>query len=118
MSRTDRLKKEYSNPLHGQRDGKYFGSASDKQNLAEFSARATANSQLAPRAKGPVHGGPPGTHGMDAPKLPSTGEVKLRSTAAKPKIAHRLDRLMAGTDPGDKNTAGGSSYMRGIRREA
>jgi hypothetical protein len=112
MSRIQRLK-EYSDPMRGP-----HGAASDKGNLDYWSARATANSQIAPRAKGPVLGGPQGTFGKDPPKLPSTGgKVAMRDTAAKPKISHRLDRLFAGTEPSDKNNVG-SSYMKSVRREA
>jgi hypothetical protein len=110
MSRQSRLD-ELKDPQHGPQ-----GSASWKPNLDYFSERASANSKLAPRASGPVLGGPQGTHGKDAPKLPSTGgKVALRDTAAKPKVAHRLDRLFAGTDPADKNNVG-SSFMKSVRR--
>jgi hypothetical protein len=116
MSRIDRLK-EYANPMHGQRNGRFFGSASDKENLAEWSARASANSDGADhRAKGPVHGGPPGTHGEDQPSLPST-KVTTRDTAMRPFESRKIDKLMKGEDAGDKNNVG-SSFMKSVRREA
>jgi hypothetical protein len=114
MSRLDRLK-EYANPMHGQRNGRFFGSASDKENLAEWSERASANSQIAPRATGPVHGGPPGTAGQDAPKLPSTKQ-NVRDSSMKPKVSRNVDAAMKGKD--DLNHVGGSDYLKSIRREA
>jgi hypothetical protein len=89
------------------------GSASSKDNLAEWSARATANSPIPPRATGPVHGGPPGTHGEDAPSLPST-KVTVRATSMAPKVSRKVDKLMEAR--GDLNHAGDSDYLRGIRR--
>jgi hypothetical protein len=101
MSRISRLR-EYSNPANGQP-----GPGRDPKNIEYWSARASENSQIAPRASdGPM-------------KLPSTGKsMAARPTDMRPKIAHKIDRLMAGTDPDDKNMVGDSSYMRGVRREA
>jgi hypothetical protein len=73
------------------------------KNLPGWSKRASDNSEIAPRAKGGK---------MD---LPSTGKaMHLRSTASKPK-GH-------GVDPYDRARSDlnsyGSSFMKGIRREA
>lgn len=108
MSRLDRLK-EYANPQRGR-----HGAASDKSNFDFWINRATENSQIAPRAKGPVHGGPPGTYGEDAPALPST-KVTGRATAMRPKVSRSVDALMRGRD--DLNHVGGSDYMKSVRRD-
>jgi hypothetical protein len=107
MSRLDRLKKLQDPQSDPQ------GSASWKPNLDFWSERASENSKLAPRAKGPVHGGPPGTHGEDPPSLPST-KVTTRDTAMKPKVSRKVDAAMAGKD--DLNHVGGS-YMPTVRRK-
>jgi hypothetical protein len=102
MSRIKNLR-DWANPKTYQP-----GPGRDLRNLDYWSARASENSW---------HGGDRASNGPM--KLPSAGgQVATRPTDAKPKIAHKIDRLMAGTDPSDKNTAGGSAYMRGIRREA
>jgi hypothetical protein len=93
MSRLSRLK-EYANPMHGP-----HGSASDKGNIAEWIERATENSKIAPRAKG------------GEMKLPST-KVAMRDTSMKPKIAHKVDRLMVDKD---LNHVGGT-FMPKVRR--
>ena len=94
MSRIDRLK-EYANPMHGP-----HGAGSDKGNLDYWSERASANSKIAPRAKG------------GEMKLPST-KVAMRDTSMKPKITHKIDRLMSGKD--DLNHVGGT-FMPKVRR--
>jgi len=99
MSRLERLR-EYANPMKGP-----HGAASAQENIDHWSARATENSKLAPRAKGGK---------MD---LPSTGKrMNLRSTEMKPKASRNADaraKAMA-----DTNIVGDSSYMRGVRRDA
>ena len=99
MSRLERLR-EYANPGRGP-----HGAASSEENLADWSARATANSQLAPRAA------------SGAMKLPSTGKgMNLRSTEMRPKASRNADaraRAMA-----DTNVVGDSDYLRGVRRNA
>jgi hypothetical protein len=97
MSRIERLK-EYSRPLDGP-----HGQSSHKGNIDYWSERASANSQIAPRAKdGPM-------------KLPST-KVNVRDSSMKPKVSRNVDRLMAGKD--DLNHAGDSSYLANVRRKA
>ena len=99
MSRLERLK-EYADPMRGP-----HGAASAQESLDDWSARATANSKLAPRAKGGK---------MD---LPSTGKrMNLRDTEMRPKASRNADaraKAMA-----DTNIVGDSGYMRGVRREA
>jgi hypothetical protein len=110
MSRLSRLK-EYANPMKGP-----HGAASSPENLAYWSERASANSQIPPRAKGPVLGGPQGTYGKDPPSLPSTGKsMAVRPTEAKPREPRKVNARMAGKD--DLNHEG-SDYFKSIRREA
>lgn len=95
MSRIDRLKEYAGKPKGLQGEGR------SEKNLKGWSARATENSEIAPRASdGPM-------------ELPST-TVKARDTAMKPKEQRKVDSAMAGR--GDLNHVGGS-YMRGIRRD-
>jgi hypothetical protein len=104
MSRLERLK-EYANPRSREN---WCGESSDPAYLKRWSDRAEANSKVAPRARG------------GKMKLPdNAGEVSLHDTASK---------ITAGAESGvgrlqkaakaDTNTDGGSSYMRGIRRNA
>jgi hypothetical protein len=95
MSRISRLK-EYADPMRGP-----HGAGSSEENIRYWQDRATANSQIAPRAKG------------GEMKLPNT-KVTVRDTGMKPKVSRNVDRLMAGKD--DPNMVGDSSYMRGVRR--
>jgi hypothetical protein len=94
MSFQERLKR-YSRPQDWA-DGR----SSNKKNLDGFSARASRNSQLAERAK-------------DGKSLPSTGDIKLHSTSAKPKGFSGDPYARAKSD---LNSNGGSSFMRGVRR--
>jgi hypothetical protein len=111
MSRLDRLK-EYSKPMTS--GDAPHGAASSKENLADWSARASENSKdRTTRAKGPILGGPQGTHGEDPPMLPST-KVTVRDTAMKPKVSRKIDSAMAGK--GDLNHVGGS-YLPNVRRD-
>ena len=98
MSRIDRLK-EYADPMKGP-----HGAASSKENLDEWSARATANSEIAPRAS-------------DKPmKLPNSGKaMATRDTAAKPFASRKVDQAMGGK--GDLNHVGSGDYMKNIRRD-
>jgi hypothetical protein len=96
-TRQSRLE-EYADPNSGwhgcSRDGKY---------IERWIERASANSQIAPRARdGEV-------------KLPSTGKkMELRDTEMRPRVSRSVDARMV--DKGDKNHVGDSSYMRGVRR--
>jgi hypothetical protein len=100
MGRLDRLR-EYSRPPKVQGQGR------DMAAVEKWQRYASENS---------YHGG---DRASDGPmRLPSTGKVAMRETEKRSKIAHRIDRLMAGTEPSDKNMVGDSSYMRGVRREA
>ena len=98
MSRLQRLK-EYSDPMKGP-----HGAASAQENIDHWSARATSNSAVAPRASdGPM-------------RLPSTGKrMGTRSTEMKPKASRNADaRAVAKADKNDI----GSSFMRDLRRNA
>ncbi|RXH15224.1 hypothetical protein [Bradyrhizobium guangzhouense] len=101
MSRADRLK-EYANP---RRRENWDGESCDKANLDRWSDRAEANSKVALRARcGEI-------------KLCDTGgDVSLHDTEAKPRRDAGVDARMSAK--ADSNTDGGSSYMRGIRRNA
>jgi hypothetical protein len=98
MSRLSRLE-EYADPMRGP-----HGSASDAQNLKDWSDEATRNSKIAPRASdGPMN-------------LPST-KVNVRDSAMAPKVSRNVDRAMRGKN--DLNhVSDGSDYMKSIRREA
>ncbi len=101
MSRQSRLK-EYANPS---RRENWDGESCDKANIDRWSARAEANSKLAPRARG------------GEIKLPDTGgDVDLHDTAAKPRRDAGVDARTKAK--ADLNSDGGSSYFRGIRRNA
>lgn len=62
------------------------GEGRDKKNVEFWVARATANSQLAPRAK----------HEMELPD--NGGRPKLRDTSMKPFEPRSVNRRMAGKD--------------------
>jgi hypothetical protein len=99
MSRISRLK-EYAKPTSGPQGATH----GDIKRIEPWSDRATANSQLAPRASdGPI-------------KLPDTGKVTTRDTASKPFASRNVDQAMAGK--GDLNHVGGSDYMKSVRRDA
>jgi len=97
MSRLERLK-EYADPTKGP-----HGAASAQENLDHWSARATENSKIAPRAKG------------GEMKLPSTGKAMgTRDTSMRPKASRNADARAAAK--ADTNIVGDSDYLRGIRR--
>jgi hypothetical protein len=122
MSRLSRLR-EYSNPTKGP-----HGAGRDEKNIDYWSDRAKQNSQLAPRASG-----------IDETVMPhSTGkQTALRDTGMSPLVSRNADRAMKDDDfdrvvspprttrkvddamagKNDLNNTG-SSYMRGIRRDA
>jgi hypothetical protein len=96
MSRIDRLK-EYAK-MAGPK-----GAGRDMANI-DYSDRAEANSQLAPRAG-------------DKMKLQKTGKkVELRDTSMAPKTSRKVDNVMKAAKD-DVNHVG-SSFMKSIRREA
>lgn len=99
MSRISRLK-ELESPTRGPQGATH----GEIERIDPWSARATANSQLAPRAS-------------DKPmKLPNTGKaVKTRDTAAKPFASRNVNSAMAGKD--DLNHVGTGSYMKNVRRD-
>jgi hypothetical protein len=100
MSSLDRLK-QYEKPL---RAGNWQGSSRDESNISRWSNRATAESKIAPRARG------------GEMKLPSTGkQTELRDTSMSPRAARNADARMVAKD--DKNFVGDSSYMAGVRRQ-
>jgi hypothetical protein len=100
MSRIDRLK-EYARP---NRRANWNGAASDQKNIDRWSDRAADNSKIAPRASD------------GEMKLPATGkQVELRDTSSAPRYSRNADARMVAKD--DVNHVG-SSYMRGIRRDA
>ena len=82
------------------------GEARDQKNLDYWADRATKNAEIAPRASD------------GAMKLPSTGKrVDVRDTTMSPKASRKVDSRMAGKDDLNHEEEG-SSYMRGIRRNA
>jgi hypothetical protein len=99
MGRRERLK-EYANPVAKRN---WVGESCDKANLDRWSERATENSKRAPRARG------------GEIKLPDT-DVSLHDTAAKPRRDKDVDKRAVAR--ADTNTDDGSSFMRGIRRNA
>jgi hypothetical protein len=99
MGRLERLK-EYANP---RRRENWDGESCDKANLDRWSERAIENSKLAPRARG------------GEIKLPDT-DVSLHNTAAKPRRDKDVDKRAVAK--ADTNADDGSSFMRGIRRNA
>jgi hypothetical protein len=100
MSSIDRLK-EYQKP---NRKGNWNGAASDQANIDRWSARASENSKIAPRASD------------GEMKLPSTGKMDVRDTGMGPKVSRKVDARMAAKQ--NPNFVGETSYMRGIRRDA
>jgi hypothetical protein len=111
MTRMDRLR-EYAGKPKGLQ-----GAGRDEKNLAGWAARASENSEIAPRAKGPVHGAALGTHGEDAPSLPDTGKtMALRPTEAKPREQRKIDAAMSGRND-HNNVSSKGDYMPGVRRE-
>lgn len=99
MSRMERLK-EYA-AMKGP-----AGEAYSKENLNYWSDRATANSKCPPRAKG------------GEMNLPSTGKsMATRDTSMKPYSSRKSGDAVIDQAKADKNSVG-SSYMRGIRRDA
>jgi hypothetical protein len=89
----------YSKPLDW-----VSGISTDESNLKYWSGRAETNSAIAPRAKGGK---------MD---LPSTGNVKMRSTASKPRGIAADPYPAAKADLNHDLAA--TMYMRGVRRDA
>jgi hypothetical protein len=99
-NRIERLK-EYARPT---RAANWDGPGRDAQNISRWSARATENSALAPRAKG------------GDVSLPDTGkQTELRYTAMSPRTSRNVDKRMAAK--ADTNFVGSSAYMAGIRRD-
>jgi hypothetical protein len=99
MSRQDRLK-EYAKPL---RSENWQGAGRDQENIDRWSARASDNSQIAPRASdGPM-------------KLPST-KVTMRDTSMKPYRSQ--GEAMRKEALADTNIAGDSPFLRSVKRQA
>jgi hypothetical protein len=92
------------------------GPGRDQKNIDYWSRRASENSQIAPRAKGPVGGGPPGTWGEDAPALPST-TVTVRDSSMKPREPRKINQAMRGEDPAELNHTGTGNFMPNVRRK-
>jgi hypothetical protein len=90
-SRTDRLK-DYANPTNS----KNWCGESTKEYVARWSARASANSQLAPRAKG--------------------GEIELPDTSESPAVTHPRFTGDARAEGKQGNFAGSSPFAKGVRR--
>ena len=100
MSRLSRLK-EYADPMRGP-----HGAASSKENLDDWSARATENSKVAPRAKG------------GKMRLPSTGKAMgTRDTGMRPYAKRAMGDEVIAEAKSDKNNVG-SSFMKSVRRDA
>jgi len=87
MSSLDRLN-EYKRPG----SSKLRGGGRDQKVIDAWSQRATANSQIAPRAKG------------GDIKMPAQKAMQIRDSAAAPKISRKVERKMAGKD--DPNFVG------------
>jgi hypothetical protein len=102
MSRIERLKEiqRMSGPA----------GASTEKSISYWSARASENSG-APRAKGKMSTNGRTERDLDLPRVPATGEVKLRDAAAKP--SRKGDPRE--TAKSDLNHVGGS-YMPRVRR--
>jgi hypothetical protein len=95
MSRTNRIRTEYSRP-----DSRAINGQSTERNIRLMSARASENSKLAPRAKG--------------------GEIELpdtfrRQPAEKP---HTVADPRAVAKAELNHSTKGTDYMPGIRRNA
>ena len=86
-----------------QRPSIWQGASRDQGNIDRFSQRATANSELAPRASdGPM-------------KLPST-KVNTRDTSMRPYKSQ--GEAMRREAMADRNIEGDSPFMRSVRRQA
>lgn len=100
MSRVERCK-EYANP---RRRANWDGE-STAANISRWSDRAAENSKVAPRARG------------GEMRLTETGgDVALHDTGGAPRKDAGVDARMVAK--ADTNTDGGSSFMRGVRRNA
>jgi hypothetical protein len=106
MSRIDRLR-EYA------KDKGPSGASRDRANLDHYANRASENSQTAARATGKVSTNGKPTPGLDPPRVPSTGEVKLRDTSMQPKVSRGDARQTAKSD---LNFVGSGSYLPKVRR--
>jgi hypothetical protein len=91
------------------------GFSRSKEDLDYWAKRASENSEIAPRATGTrSNNGSREPHG-DLPDLHSTGKkMELRDTESRPLARHSKDARMVAK--ADKNFAGSSTYMKGIRR--
>ena len=98
MSRQSRLR-EYADPARGP-----HGCGRDQANIDAWSARAKENSKIAPRAS-------------DGEMRLSSTKMDSRDTGSKPYRSRNVDNAMKEAKA-DLNDVGGSSYMRGIRRNA
>jgi hypothetical protein len=99
MSRIQRLR-EYSGKPRGLQ-----GEGRSEKNLEGWSARASDNSEIAPRASDGA---------MDLPST-TNRQMGLRSTKSAPRTSAEIDAHMRGKD--DLNHVGSSGYMAGIRRD-
>jgi hypothetical protein len=94
--------REYKNP----RSTKWWDGESTQANIDRWSRRASTNSD------GRRHR----ATGSEKVELPSTGEVKVHSTASPPRCNRKVDAHMAGKD--DPNYVSSGDFMPGVRREA
>jgi hypothetical protein len=95
----DRLR-EYARPT---RPENWAGAGRDQADIDRWTEWCSENSNQGTRAKdGPI-------------ELPNTGKVKTRPTEMSPRTSRKVDAAMRGD--GDLNNVG-SSYLRGVRREA
>jgi hypothetical protein len=111
MSRISRLRDEYSKPTKG-----WQGQSREQGYIDRWSNRATAESQIAPRAAGTRSTNGEIAPDRDPPRVPSTGALANRDTSMRPREARKVDRLMSGKD--DLNHVGSGSYLPEVRRKA
>jgi hypothetical protein len=111
-NRIERLKQN-ANPTRRQN---WRGASRDKENIDRWSARASQNSEIAPRAKGRADIGGTLTAYSDPPEEHPTGRrMEMRPTDMPPKVSRAVDKAMVDAKH-DRNHVGGS-HLRNIRRE-
>ncbi len=100
MSRVERVK-EYANP----RRRENWNGESTAANISRWADRASANSKIAPRAKG------------GEMRLPDTDKMDLHSTSDAPRRDKDVDkRAMAKADK--NHLVDASPFMKDVRRNA
>jgi hypothetical protein len=112
MTRIERLK-QYANPTRRQN---WEGCSRQLKYIDRWSARASRESEIAPRAKGKVDLGTTLVPYTDEPQEHPTGRrMEMRPTDMPPKVSRAVDKAMVDAK-NDRNHTGGS-HLRNIRRE-